>query len=95
MMLRRSGEHENSVRARLFDLLETFPEQWFSLKGLVDEYSARFGPVNADTIRRAVYRELDHDDDECAMFVRYVAPWPTAGIEVSWAIVPAVKEVEV
>ena len=93
--MRRPREHETSVKARLIDLLETLPGQWFSLKELVEEYSSRFGTVNTETLRRAVYRELDHDDDDCAMFVRYVAPWPTAGIEVCWSYPAEKVEVEV
>jgi hypothetical protein len=94
-MMRRPREHETSVKARLIDLLETYPEQWFSIKDLVDEYSERFGPVKVDTIRQAVFRELGRRDDDCAMFVRYVAPWMTAGIEVCWAISADAEEVTV
>jgi hypothetical protein len=74
---------ESSVRARLHDLLETFPNQWFSIQDLVDEYSTRFGPVKVDTLRRAVFRELN--EPACVMFVRYRSSWQTSGIEVCWA----------
>lgn len=74
---------ENSVRARLHDLLETFPDQWFSIKDLVDEYSARFGPVKKDTLRRAVFRELA--EPACVMFVRYHQGEWWSGVEVCWA----------
>lgn len=84
MMDRRHREHKTSVKARLMDLLETHPGQWFSIRDLVEEYSLRFGPVKLDTMRQAVFRELGRDDDDCAMYVRYVAPYMTAGIEVIW-----------
>lgn len=74
---------ESSVRARLHDLLETFPDLWFSIDELANEYSTRFGRVKKDTLRRAVFRELN--EPACVMFVRYRSAWPTGGIEVCWA----------
>ena len=92
--MRRPREHETSVKARLIDLLDTYPGRWFSIKDLVEEYSERFGPVKVDTIRQAVFRELGRDDGDCAMFVRYKSTWMTAGIEVCWRY-PALEEAEI
>ena len=86
-MTLRPGEHVNSVKERMMDLLETHEGEWFSIDGLVAEYSERFGAVKFDTLRHAVFRELEQDD--CGMFVRYVATFdgqPHTHLEVAWRI---------
>ena len=93
-MTLRPGEHVNSVKRRMMDLLETHPGDWFSIDQLVVEYSERFGEVKLDTLRRAVFRELEQDD--CGMFVRYVERFdrdegsyegqPHTHLEVAWRI---------
>ena len=76
---------KNSVRSRVLDLLQTFDGDWFTIRGLRVEYSARFGPVKLDTLRRAVQTELT--SDECEVWVRTRHDLNSqAVLEVAWAI---------
>ncbi len=76
---------KNSVRSRVLDLLQTFDGDWFTIRGLRVEYSARFGSVKLDTLRRAVQTELT--SDECEVWVRTRNDLGSqAVLEVAWAI---------
>ena len=73
------------MRSRVLDLLQTFDGDWFTIRGLRVEYSARFGPVKLDTLRRAVQTELT--SDECEVWVRTRHDLNSqAVLEVAWAI---------
>jgi hypothetical protein len=76
---------KNSVRSRVLDLLQTFDGDWFTIRGLRVEYSARFGPVKLATLRRAVQTELN--SDECEVWVRVRSDLGSQRVlEMSWAV---------
>lgn len=77
--------HENSVRSRVLDLLQTYDGEWFTIRALRMVYSERFGPVKRETLARAVHTELDAAD--CEIWVRYRKDVNSAPVlELAWAI---------
>lgn len=50
------GDQRVQVKRRVEDLLETYAGEWMSVSRLTLEYERRFGPVNPESVRRAVKR---------------------------------------
>lgn len=44
------------IKARIEDLLESFPGEWFSVARLTAELTVRYGHVNPESVQRAVNR---------------------------------------